>query len=192
MPTVSGPRPPPRRPPYSPPTISAALATASCGYKGSAPPTSSPFSSSSSTHAPPLLLLAPCRCRPPHPGPPSAASFSHPLPHRRLLELHPAPVHLYDPSNSGPDHPSSPSPPLLPAQRTPPQIASSVSPRPPQLLQSNSFRLDVAPCPLSHRSRTSGSPESTAAGSHGLPPLFPAMGQKVRWARVHYWAILAG
>jgi hypothetical protein len=63
-----------------PPTFSAASATASCGYKGSAPPTSSPFSSSSFGHALPLLLLAPCRSRPSRPGPSSAASSGHPLP----------------------------------------------------------------------------------------------------------------
>jgi hypothetical protein len=59
-----------------PPTVIAASATASCGYKGSAPPTSSLFLSSSFAHAPPLLLLTSCQRRPPHPGPPSAASSS--------------------------------------------------------------------------------------------------------------------
>jgi hypothetical protein len=51
--------------------------------------------------------------------------------------------HLCDPSNSGPDHPSDPSSLLLPARCAPWRIAWLVSPRPPQLLQSDSF------CPTS-------------------------------------------
>jgi hypothetical protein len=47
LPTPTTLRPPPHRPPYLPPTVSAASATASCGYKGSAPPTSSPIVSGS-------------------------------------------------------------------------------------------------------------------------------------------------
>jgi hypothetical protein len=83
---------------------------------------SSPFSSSSFADAPPILLLAPCRCQPPHPGPPSAASSSHPLPDRRLLELHPVPMHA---DRSSPDNPSGPSPPLLPTRCAPPRTAHS-------------------------------------------------------------------
>jgi hypothetical protein len=78
VPTVSGPRLLPRRPPYPPPTISAASATASCGYKRSTSLMSSPFSPSSSAHAPPLLLLTPCQCRPLHLCPSSATPFGHP------------------------------------------------------------------------------------------------------------------
>jgi hypothetical protein len=110
----------------SPPTICAASATASCGYKGSAPLTSSPFLSSSFTHAPPLILLAPCQCRPPHLSPPSAASSGHPLPDRHLLlELHRMSVHLYNPSSSSPNKPSGPSLSLLPARRSLPRTARS-------------------------------------------------------------------
>jgi hypothetical protein len=177
VPTVSGPRPPHHRAPYSPPTVSAASAIASCGFKRSTPPTSSPFSHSSSAH--------PCLCSSSHHADVDRRTSVHraspppatPLLDRRLLELHPAPVH---PSNSSPDHPSDSSPSLLPARCAPPRIASSVSPRPPQLFQSDSFRPDVAPCPLSPQSWTFGSPESvsTAAGSHGLCSLFPVTGQE--------------
>jgi hypothetical protein len=172
-------RPPPCRPPFPPPWPPPHAA-----IRGAPHRRAPPFLSSSSAHALPLLLLAPCRRRPPHLGPPSATSSTHPLPDRHLLELQPTPVHLCDPSNSGRDHPSGPSPPLLPARRILPQIASSVSPQPPQLLQSDSFCPDIAPRPLSHRSRTSGSPElpGAAASSHDLPPIFMSMGRKVRWA----------
>jgi hypothetical protein len=117
------------------PSISAASATTSCGYTESAPPTSSLFSSFSFAHAPPVLLLVTYRRRPPHPGPLSTFSSSHPVP-----------VHLYNRSSSSPNNPSSPSPPLLPARRAPPRTArsslsstESTTPRalrvfPPQLL----------------------------------------------------------
>jgi hypothetical protein len=95
------------------PPISAASATASCGYTWSAPPTSSLFSSFSFAHAPPRLLVT-YRRQLPHPGPPSTFSSNHP-----------APVHHYNPSNSSPNNPSGPSPPLLPARRAPPWTARS-------------------------------------------------------------------
>jgi hypothetical protein len=88
-----------------------------------APPTSSPFLSTSFAHASPLLLLTPCRL--PHPDPLSIASSSHPLHDYRLLELHPAPEHLHKPSSSSPNNTSGPSPPLLPTRRVPPQTACS-------------------------------------------------------------------
>jgi hypothetical protein len=123
-----------------------------------------PFRPSSSAHAPPLLLLAPCQRRPPLPYPP------------RVLELHPALVHLYDPSSFDPDNPSGPSPPLLPAQCVPQWIASSVSPRPPNYSNLDSSTPVSRLAPFStgpglpaHQNRPAPPPSS-----HGFPPLFLA------------------
>jgi hypothetical protein len=113
--------PPPRPPP---------LAALNGAPRRRAPPFSPPL-----PLMPRLCSSSRCadagRCTSVHWVPPPPAT---PLPDRRLLELHPAPVHLRNPSNSGPDHPFGPSPLLLPARRAPLRMASSVSPRPPQLL----------------------------------------------------------
>jgi hypothetical protein len=105
-----------RRPPVPPPK-----ATASCGYKQSAPPMSSPFStsviyscatsvfSSRRVDANWRTLV--------HRAPPPPATTQ---PDRHLLELHLVSLHLGDPSSSDPDNPSGPSPSLLPARRPPP------------------------------------------------------------------------
>jgi hypothetical protein len=111
-------------PPYSPPS-----ATASCGYKGSAPPMSPPYSTFIFCSCP-TSVFSSCyadtnRRTPVHQAQTPPAT---PLPNRRLLELHPAPVHICDPSSSGPDNPYGPSPLLLPARRAPsPTARSSLS-----------------------------------------------------------------
>jgi hypothetical protein len=79
------------------PTVSAASTTASCGYKGSALPSSSLFSSSSFAHAPPQLFLVPCRRRPPHLGPLSTASSSSTLRRCTSMTL-PAPASTTPPA----------------------------------------------------------------------------------------------
>jgi hypothetical protein len=113
LPAPTTPRSPPRRPPYSPPTVSTTSATASCGYKGSALPMSSPFSSSYYAHA--HLCFSLCRanadCRTPvHRAPPPPATT---LPDHRLLELHPgAPLQPFQ---------LQPRQPLRPINATPPR-----------------------------------------------------------------------
>jgi hypothetical protein len=148
VPTVAGPRPLPCLPRALPPS-----AIASCGHEGSTRPMSSPFLTF-------VFRSRPASASRAVPTPPAT-----PLPDCRLLDLHPAPVHLCDPSNSSPDIPSDPSPPLLPARRAPPWIASTVKPRPPQLLQFRFLHSGVAPSPLSHRPQTSGSPESAGSAA---------------------------
>jgi hypothetical protein len=121
----------------------------------------------------PFFLLALCQCRPSHPCPLSASSSDHPsarpspprAPPRASAPLRPFQLTGMPPHASAPLGPSGPSPPLLPARRVPPRITSSVSPRPPHLLQSGFFHSGVAPSPLSHRPRTSGSPELAAAAA---------------------------
>jgi hypothetical protein len=121
------------------------------------------FRPSSSAHAPPLLLLAPCQCRLPHPGPLSATSSGHPSTRPSPPRAPPRSGAPLRPFQLRPGQPLQPTPPLLPAQHAPPRIALSVSPRPPKLLQSGFFHSDVVPSPLSHRPQTSSSPESADA-----------------------------
>jgi hypothetical protein len=84
-------------------------------------------------------------------------------PVRHLPKHHRTPGYLTDLSIVVDECSSGPSPALLPAQRALPRIVSSVSPQPPQLLQSGFFHSGVAPHPLPHWPRASGSPESADA-----------------------------
>jgi hypothetical protein len=164
VPTVSGPRLPPHRPPYPPLMMS------------------SPFWPSSSVHTQPLLLLASCRRRPPHPGPPSTAPSSHPSaqpspprapPHAgaplRPFQLRPR---IAAPPRSTRATMEPPSPVRFPSLWTPNQ-----TPREPGTVLGYIPRLPVPPV---HRI-----PIGAAAVRHELsPPLFPATGRKARWAKI--------
>jgi hypothetical protein len=98
---------------------------------------------------------APARAprRPPSSATANSSSTGHlrlSSPVRHLPKHHRTPGYLTDLSIVVDECSSGPSPALLPAQRALPRIVSSVSPQPPQLLQSGFFHSGVAPHPLPH------------------------------------------